>query len=112
MTSFAANLKAFRHEARLSLNEIGIVAGCTKSHVWEMESGRASNPGLAILVRLADHFEVSLDELVGRIPRDPKPWRLCPSTHCERRGGCASPIACIVKRKRAMKHEMGAEPKA
>lgn len=28
-----------------------------------------------------------------------RPWERCPSTHCERRGECASPNDCIVKPK-------------
>lgn len=27
-------------------------------------------------------------------------WKRCPSTHCERRGECASPRECCVKSKR------------
>lgn len=26
-----------------------------------------------------------------------QPWKRCPSTHCERRGECASPSDCLVK---------------
>lgn len=26
-----------------------------------------------------------------------RPWEFCPSTHCERRGECASPGDCMVK---------------
>ena len=33
--------------------------------------------------------------------RNPKPWERCPSTHCERRGECASPHECCVKPKPA-----------
>lgn len=29
--------------------------------------------------------------------RGGEPWRRCPSTHCERRGECASPHECLVK---------------
>lgn len=31
--------------------------------------------------------------------RDAEPWKRCPSTHCERRGECASPHECCVKPK-------------
>lgn len=26
-----------------------------------------------------------------------QPWKRCPSTHCERRGECASPSDCMVR---------------
>ncbi len=36
----------------------------------------------------------------GLMEAEYKPWTRCPSTHCERRGECASPSDCIVKRPR------------
>lgn len=33
---------------------------------WALESGRAKDPGITILMAVADHFGCSLDALVGR----------------------------------------------
>jgi transcriptional regulator with XRE-family HTH domain len=39
-----AEIKRARVDARMSLDEVGRAAGLTKSHVWELEQGRARNP--------------------------------------------------------------------
>jgi len=39
--------------------------GVSKAHIWELEKGRADNPSMALVQRLADHFGVSTAFLVG-----------------------------------------------
>ncbi len=51
-----------RAAAGLSLDQVAVRAGCTKSHVWELEQGRARNPTVAmchgIAVALGMPFEL------------------------------------------------------
>lgn len=42
-----------RKAARLSLQEVGDMAGFTKSHVWEIEQGRSRNPTVSLLAGLS-----------------------------------------------------------
>ena len=37
----------------------------SKAHIWELEKGRADNPSMSLVTRLADHFGVSVASLVG-----------------------------------------------
>lgn len=39
--------------------------GVSKAHIWEMEKGRSKNPSFELVRKLADHFGVSIDALVG-----------------------------------------------
>lgn len=54
-----------RGERKLSLQEVADRAGLSKSHVWDMEQGRARNPTVDTAVRLARAFGVSLDYMTG-----------------------------------------------
>lgn len=51
--TLAEELAAARKVARMSLQEVGDKAGCTKSHVWEIEQGRACNPTVETVAGLA-----------------------------------------------------------
>jgi transcriptional regulator with XRE-family HTH domain len=48
-----------------SLQDVADAVGVSKAHVWELEKGRADNPSMALVTRLADHFGVSVATLVG-----------------------------------------------
>lgn len=39
--------------------------GVSKAHIWELEKGRADNPSMALVTRLADHFGVSVAYMAG-----------------------------------------------
>lgn len=45
--------------------------GVSKAHIWELEKGRTDNPAMALVTRLADHFEVSISYLIGEDPAAP-----------------------------------------
>ena len=47
-----------------SLQEVADAVGVSKAHIWELEKGRADNPSMALVTRLADHFGVSIRFLV------------------------------------------------
>lgn len=38
-----------------------------------------------------------------------QPWKRCPSTHCERRGECASPGDCMVKSRPPMHYALATD---
>jgi transcriptional regulator with XRE-family HTH domain len=44
---------AARTQARMSLQEVADAAGFTKSHVWEVEKGRARNPTIGMVAGLS-----------------------------------------------------------
>lgn len=49
----------------LSLDELALRAGCTKSYVWDLEQGKAE-PGIGIAVKLADALGCDVYAFVGR----------------------------------------------
>lgn len=60
---FAQFIKDAREDAGLSLSEAAELIGCTKSYLWDMEQGRATNPTITILVGLAKALDLYLDDL-------------------------------------------------
>lgn len=63
-------LRALRSGTGESLQQVADAVKVSKAHVWELETGRSSNPSLEILKALAGHFKVTLaylveDELLG-----------------------------------------------
>lgn len=63
MTPFGQFIKDAREDAGMSLAEAAEAAGCTKSYLWDMEQGRATNPTITILVGLAKALDLYLDNL-------------------------------------------------
>lgn len=53
-----------RIERDQSLQDVATATDTTKAHVWQIEKGRAKNPSMALVRRIADHFGVSLGYLV------------------------------------------------
>ncbi len=54
-----------RKDRDLSLQDVADRAGLSKSHIWELEHGRAKNPTVDTAIRLARAFGVSLDYMTG-----------------------------------------------
>ena len=48
-----------------SLQQVADAVQVSKAHIWELEKGRAANPSMALVTRLADHFGVTVSYLVG-----------------------------------------------
>lgn len=63
--TIAKRCVALRVQHDLSLQEVADRAGLSKSHIWELEQGRARNPTVDTAVRLARAFGVSLDYMTG-----------------------------------------------
>lgn len=63
--TIAARCVALREQHGLSLQEVADRAELSKSHIWDLEQGRARNPTVDTAVRLARAFGVSLDYMTG-----------------------------------------------
>ena len=66
--SFAAKLKELRVRHRQSLQQVADGVGTSKTHVFDLETGKSANPGRELLQKIANHFRVSVSELVGEDP--------------------------------------------
>lgn len=62
--SLGSKLKILRQKKGESLQQVANSVGISKAHVWEMEKGSSSNPGIELLTRLAKHFNVSVAYLI------------------------------------------------
>lgn len=80
IAQIAARCAKLREAHGLSLQESGDRAGFTKSHMWEFEQGRATNPSIRMLLGLARAYGVSLDYIIGistgEPPLDPDAIRI------------------------------------
>ena len=62
---FAVHLKSLREEAGLTQAQLAEKLGTTQRKISYWESGKIE-PDLATLWSIADFFELSIDELLGR----------------------------------------------
>lgn len=63
--SFYDRLTALRQDKRISQNELAKKTGLTRQAISLYETGKRE-PNLAVINRLADFFNVSVDYLLGR----------------------------------------------
>jgi len=63
--AFSAQLKKLRLKKGESLQELANAVGLSKAHVWELETGKSSNPTKEVLESFSDHFKVPVSELIG-----------------------------------------------
>ena len=63
--SFASNVRAMRENSRLTQQQLADRLSVTQRKVSYWESGKIE-PDLESLWKLADFFDVTIDELVGR----------------------------------------------
>ncbi len=66
--SLALRLKQLRLKKSISLQDVATRVGASKTHIWDLETGKAKNPSLDLLKRLADFFQVGIADLVGENP--------------------------------------------
>ena len=64
-------LTELRKAKKVSLQVVADAVGVSKTHVYELEKGKAANPSLSLLVGLSDFFGISIDDLVGNIVYQP-----------------------------------------
>jgi|SRR5690349_16446386 len=66
--AFGSRIKELRKVRRMSLQEVGDAAGFTKSHVWELETGRSVNPTVRAIWSLARALGTTPGDLLGLEP--------------------------------------------
>ncbi|MDB5969069.1 MAG: hypothetical protein JWQ90_1519 [Hydrocarboniphaga sp.] len=66
--ALGARLKQLRLKKGETLQEVADAVGGSKAHIWDIETGKARNPTLDLLTRLASHFETTVSILVGEEP--------------------------------------------
>lgn len=67
------NIRKLRKSTGLTMKQFGSVIGVSESMVSLYETGK-NEPDLSLLVKMADYFSVTLDELVGyRAKAEKKP---------------------------------------
>jgi len=57
-------LRKWRESREETLQHVADGARLSKSHVWELEQGRNTNPTIGVVMALAKHFGASIDALV------------------------------------------------
>lgn len=63
--ALGTRIKLLRELRGMSLEAVGAAAGLTKSHVWELEKGRSSNPTVNAIWGLSAALCVSPSALLG-----------------------------------------------
>lgn len=63
--SFAMRIAELRRQKGESLNDVAAAVGVSKAHIWQLERGTTSNPSMALVTRLANHFGVTVASLAG-----------------------------------------------
>ncbi|MDW3116890.1 helix-turn-helix transcriptional regulator [Roseovarius pacificus] len=63
--TIAERLFSLRQKSDQSLQQVADAVGVSKAHIWELEKGRTNNPSFELVQKLARHFGVSIDALVG-----------------------------------------------
>jgi transcriptional regulator with XRE-family HTH domain len=63
--SLATRVAKLRREKGQSLQEVADAVQVSKAHIWELEKGRADNPSMGLVTKLADHFGVTVAYLAG-----------------------------------------------
>lgn len=58
--SLAVKLKELRLKKGQSLQQVADGVGVSKAHIWELEKGTSTNPGLELIKKLAAHFNVTI----------------------------------------------------
>lgn len=74
--NMADRLKELRTNHEYSLQHVADICEVSKAYMWELEQGRALNPGSNIMISLAGLYDVSIDFLVfGKDRPAPTEWR-------------------------------------
>jgi len=56
--SFGKYIRRTREHQSMSLQDVADVAGITKSHVWDIEKGKTTNPTVKTIMSFAAAFDV------------------------------------------------------
>ena len=59
-----------REKNKHSFQELADAVGVSKAHIWQIERGKATNPAVNVVTKIADHYGVSVAWLLGEDPSD------------------------------------------
>ena len=59
-------LKELRTINNLSMDKLGKEINMSSGEISDIENGKKKDPRISTLIKIADYFDVSLDELIGR----------------------------------------------
>ncbi len=62
----AKRLKELRKKTGLSQQKLAEKAGLSYNTITKIEQGAATKPTIQTMIKIADAFKISIDELVGR----------------------------------------------
>jgi len=62
----AKRLKELRKKAGWSQQKLAEKAGLSYNTITKIEQGAATKPTIQTMIKIADAFQISLDELIGR----------------------------------------------
>ncbi len=62
----AQNIKRLRKKKGISQEKLARLADISYNTIVKIEAGKANNPTIDTLSKIADIFKVSIDELLGR----------------------------------------------
>lgn len=68
--SLGVKLNQLREKRRESLQDVATAIEISKTHLWELEKGRAKNPSMDLLKRLAEYYAVTVEFLVDASAED------------------------------------------
>ena len=91
MIALAERMNRLRLRKGESLQDVATAVGVSKAHIWELEKGRADNPSMGLVTRLAEHFGVSVAYLIGEDAG---------RRRCRRRAGADVPPGAGARRRR------------
>jgi transcriptional regulator with XRE-family HTH domain len=73
LETLGKRLKRIRKDHKLSLFKVASGTMIHNNYLQRLEAGKAKNPSLEVLTKLADFYGISIDELVGhKINKNPK----------------------------------------
>ena len=72
--SLATKLKELRVRQKQSLQDVADAVGASKTHIWDLETGRSSNPSVDLLTStISYHFYLDRARALGEIRRVLRP---------------------------------------
>ncbi len=60
----SSNIKYLRIKNNIQQKDLGKAIGITDRQVRQYENGELKNPNFELVIKIADYFHVSLDELI------------------------------------------------
>ena len=70
MDSLKRKIVEFTKDNHSDYSKIERQAGLTKNFISNIIYGKSKNPGIESMIKLADVFNVSIDELVGKVTKE------------------------------------------